>query len=283
MPAPAAGEGAKETPREPFLVFDIDAETRVALGGWRPRQDVFSYSSAHAALVAEAGASSLDDVLELPACLPVSEAQRARAGVVPAGEAPAAPSPRHAETVLVDDDGEPADADDADRATCLGSAFHELARLMVETGHAPGERRVSVVAASYGVSRRDRARLDAALTRWERSDIRSEALSHACVRAEVPFFCGVSSPLGHDLEGAIDLLATDAPVAGEDASALLVDYKTGDHGLALGQIRERHEMQARFYASVLRQQGWRHVTCAFVCVELSDELGQPVVIRYEFG
>lgn len=282
-PAPAAGEGAKETSREPFLVFDIDAETRAPLGGWRPRQDVFSYSSAHAALAAEAGASSLDDVLELPACLPVSEAQRARAGVVPAGEAPAAPSPRRAETVLVDDDGEPADADDADRATCLGSAFHELARLMVETGHAPGERRVSVVAASYGVSRRDRARLDAALARWERSDIRSEALSHACVRAEVPFFCGVSSPLGHDLEGAIDLLATDAPVAGEDASALLVDYKTGDHGLTLGQIRERHEMQARFYASVLRQQGWRHVTCAFVCVELSDELGQPVVTRYEFG
>ena len=103
------------------------------------------------------------------------------------------------------------------------------------------------------------------------------------MRAEVPFFCGVSSPLGHDLEGAIDLLATDAPVAGEDASALLVDYKTGDHGLTLGQIRERHEMQARFYASVLRQQGWRHVTCAFVCVELSDELGQPVVTRYEFG
>ena len=42
-------------------------------------------------------------------------------------------------------------------------------------------------------------------------------------------------------------------------------------------------MQARFYASVLRQQGWRHVTCAFVCVELSDELGQPVVTHYEFG
>lgn len=282
-PAPAAGEGAKETSREPFLVFDIDAETRVALGGWRPRQDVFSYSSAHAALAAEAGASSLDDVLELPTCLPVSEAERARAASCPPARRLRAPSPRHAETVLVDDDGEPADADDADRATCLGSAFHELARLMVETGHAPGERRVSVVAASYGVSRRDRARLDAALARWERSDIRSKALSHACVRAEVPFFCGVSSPLGHDLEGAIDLLATDAPVAGEDASALLVDYKTGDHGLTLGQIRERHEMQARFYASVLRQQGWRHVTCAFVCVELSDELGQPVVTRYEFG
>ena len=62
-----------------------------------------------------------------------------------------------------------------------------------------------------------------------------------------------------------------------------MDYKTGDHGLTLGQIRERHEMQARFYAHVLRRQGWSRVTCAFVCVELADESGQPVVTRYEFG
>ena len=276
------GSGQSETSREPFRVFDIDAETRVPLGAWRPREGVFSYSSAHAALAADDDRLSLDDVLDLPACLPASESERARAGLVPSGDAPAAPSPRRARVVLVDDDGEPADADDADRATCLGSAFHELARLMVETGHAPSERRVSLVAAAYGVIRRDRTRLDAALVRWEKSDIRAEALSHACVRAEVPFFCEASSPLGHDLEGAIDLLATDAPEAQTGASALLVDYKTGDHGLALGQIRERHEMQARFYAYVLRRQGWQRVTCAFVCVELEGEDGQPVVIRYEF-
>ena len=279
--ADGGGAGAA-APREPFLVFDIDAETRASLGLWRPREGVFSYSSAHAALAADEGPTSLDDVLALPACLPASGAEGARAGVVPAGDAPAAPSPRHARAVLVDDDGEPSDADDADRATCLGSAFHELARLMVETGHAPSERRVSTVAAAYGVTRRDRARLDAALARWETSDIRAEALAHACVRAEVPFFCEASSPLGHDLEGAIDLLATDATVAGEGSSALLVDYKTGDHGLTLGQIRDRHEMQARFYAYVLRREGWRRVTCAFVCVELEGEDGQPVVIRYEF-
>ena len=201
---------------------------------------------------------------------------------MPAGEEPIAPSPRRTPVILEDDDGEPADTDDADRATCLGSAFHELARYMVETGRAPDDARVSLVAKAYGVTRRDRARLDAALARWEASDIRAEALSHTCVRAEVPFFCGVDSPLGHDLEGAIDLLATDAPLPRAGAAALLVDYKTGDHGLTLGQIRERHEMQARFYAHVLRRQGWSRVTCAFVCVELADESGQPVVTRYDF-
>ena len=282
LTGPGDAEVADERPHEPFEVYDIDAETHAPLATWRPREGVFSYSSAHAALVAAEGAMTLDDVLELPACKPVPDAERVRMGRVPAGEAPAAPSARRAPVVLVDDGGEPADVDDADRATCLGSAFHELARLMVETGHAPAERRVSIVASAYGVTRRDRARLDAALGRWENSDIRAEALSHACVRAEVPFFCGVSSPLGHDLEGAIDLLATDAPTAQEGASALLVDYKTGDHGLTLAQIRERHEMQARFYASVLRAQGWRRVTCAFVCVELEGEPGQPVVTRYEF-
>lgn len=279
--AEPAGDGA-EAAREPFLVYDIDAETHAPLGNWRPRRGVFSYSSAHAVLASEGGPSSLDEVLELPECLPLPEAGRARLGLVPAGEEPVAPSPRRAPVILEDDDGEPADADDADRATCLGSAFHELARYMVETGRAPDDARVSLVAKAYGVTRRDRARLDAALARWEASDIRAEALSHACMRAEVPFFCGVDSPLGHDLEGAIDLLATDAPLPQADAPALLVDYKTGDHGLTLGQIRERHEMQARFYAHVLRRQGWSRVTCAFVCVELADESGQPVVTRYDF-
>ncbi len=41
-------------------------------------------------------------------------------------------------------------------------------------------------------------------------------------------------------------------------------------------------MQARFYAYVLQMQGYGAVTCAFVCVELEDEVGEPVVVRYEF-
>ena len=263
-----------------FRLYDVDAETHAELGLWRPREGVFSYSAAHRVLGREGGPATLDEVMALPQPASVSAEELARAGTYPKGEAPAATRaarPRPA-PVLADED-EPADTDDADRATNLGSAFHELARLMVETGREPGEERVALVADAYAVTRADRRRLAEALTRWAGSQIRAQALGHACVRAEVPFFRAVSSPLGEDLEGAIDLLACDAPGRGE---ALLVDYKTGDHGATYAQIRERHEMQARFYASVLLAQGFTVVTCAFVCVELEDETGEPVVVRYTF-
>ena len=326
--ASAAGEDAG------FELFDINAETVVPLSYWRPREDVFSYSSAHAILreqtlraaceqgqagaevadgatgadgegvptdsvavaakaEAAAGAPSntaepleLDDVMALPAPLPPTEAELARASEVPASEMPQPGRKRVAEPKpSTEDDGEPPHTDDADRATSLGSAFHELARYMVETGHVPTEERVALAADAYAVGPRDRKRLAAALVRWERSAVRAEALSHKVLRAEVPFFCEVESPLGHELEGAIDLLTTDVAVAGEGErpAALLVDYKTGDHGATYAQIRERHEMQARFYASVLQSQGFGGVTCAFVCVELEDAAGEPVVVRYEFA
>ena len=276
---------------------------------------MFSYSSAHRARAAGLAASdahdaggapakgvslTLDDVLDLPVSEPVDTAETARAAQVPRGEAPAEGRCRGTADVPAalpweDDSADPAETDDADRATSLGSAFHELARYMVETGRAPADGRVDVVARTYGVGRRDLGRLRAALARWEGSDLRREVLAHGLVRAEVPFFCEVASPLGSDLEGAIDLLATDAaPTAGLTATpagsvsragrpqALLVDYKTGDHGLTYAQIRSRHEMQARFYASVLRRQGFGDVDCAFVCVELEDGAGRPVVTRYRF-
>ncbi len=365
-----AGCGAADAEsgaRGAFELFDINAQTDAPLSYWRPREDVFSYSSAHQMLrnqrlegtagAAQAGGAvspvvagqdaavaelacaadaaarddnasaafgaapankplELDDVLSLPVPLSAGADELARANEVPASEAPQAgrrrvPEPKPS----TEDDGEPAHTDDVDRATSLGSAFHELARYMVETGSAPSTRRVELVAGAYGVGPRDRKRLSAALARWERSAIRAEARSRACLRAEVPFFCEVDSPLGHELEGAIDLLATDgAPCAvavsdgdatlacgaGESGafegsardsgavsagvpSALLVDYKTGDHGATYAQIRERHEMQARFYAYVLQRQGYGAVTCAFVCVELEDEHGEPVVCRYEFA
>ncbi len=329
-PAAASASGEEAG----FELFDINAETAVPLSYWRPREDVFSYSSAHAILREQAlraacerglaasaggamaadgegaladsvavaakaevaaadvpsGAASepleLDDVMSLPAPLPPAEAELARASEVPASEKPQAGRKRVAEPKpSTEDDGEPPHTDDADRATSLGSAFHELARYMVETGHVPTDERIALAADAYAVGPRDRKRLSAALARWERSKIRAEALSHRVLRAEVPFFCEVESPLGHELEGAIDLLATDVAVAGEGArpEALLVDYKTGDHGATFAQIRERHEMQARFYASVLQGQGFGSVTCAFVCVELEDAAGEPVVVRYEFA
>ena len=172
-------------------------------------------------------------------------------------------------------------AADADRATNLGSAFHELAQAMVERRGAVSGEEVAARARYWNLSARGRARLEAALARWEGSDLRREALGHALVRAEVPFFCRVDSPYGDYLEGAIDLLATDPG----DREALLVDYKTGDAGLTAAEVRERHAMQASFYAQVLADQGIARVTCAFVCVEREDpdQAGQPLVVRYEFG
>lgn len=277
--APGAGD------RAPFKIFDIDAETRARLDFWRPREGVFSYSSAHAAMAAaseEGRPISLDEVLDLPVPAKLDASELALANLVPGKLPEVADGRAGAQWPVVGDDELP-EASDADRATNLGSAFHELARYMVETGHAPDARRLRIVAANYQVTSRDTARLEEALARWETSDIRAEALGHSLVRAEVPFFCEVASPFGSNLEGAIDLLATDAalPSPGAD-EALLVDYKTGDVGATFGEIRRRHEIQARFYARVLRDQGYRHITCAFVCVELGVADDQPAVVRYRF-
>jgi ATP-dependent exoDNAse (exonuclease V) beta subunit len=98
------------------------------------------------------------------------------------------------------------------------------------------------------------------------------------VRAEVPFFVHAHSPYGEYMEGAIDLLATDA----QASRALVVDYKTGDLGLSVDEIEERHRTQAGYYARVMASQGFSSVTCVFVCVEREDESGEPIVVRYEF-
>ena len=297
-PAPAPASAPAAAAPDDFALYDVDASLREPLTSWRPREGVFSYSSAHRVLAGADGTPlTLDDVLGLPVPEPPGASERAMLERVPAGDAPT--DGREAARIAApptEDDGEPGQTDDVDRATSLGSAFHELARYMVETGDVPTDERVALVAAAYGVGRRDRSRLSSALARWAGSELRREALGHASVRAEVPFFCRVGSPLGEDLEGAIDLLATDGPLAaspdggegvgparaGGGARALIVDYKTGDHGLTLGQIRERHELQARFYAFVLRLQGYAEVDCAFVCVELDDGGGQPPVARYRF-
>ena len=78
----------------------------------------------------------------------------------------------------------------------------------------------------------------------------------------------------------MDLLCTDAVAR----RALVVDYKTGDARLTLEEVRERHAMQAEFYANVLLAEGYEHVDCAFVCVERDDPEapGEPLVVRYPF-
>ncbi len=212
-------------------------------GSWRAREGVFSYSSVHALLAAA------------PA---PTQQQRAAEGT---GEAC---------------------AEDADRATNLGSAFHELAQAMVESGRPADEARVAAQVRRWHLSSRAAGRLREALARWERSALRAEALSWPLVRAEVPFFQSrPGSPHGDYLEGAMDLLCTDP----SGRRALVVDYKTGDRGLEPAEVRERHAMQAEFYAGVLLAEGYDHVKCAFVCVERDDpcDPGEPLVARYAFG
>ena len=296
--APQAPGASK--PHEPPALFSLpdaefDASTPAELSLWRPREGVYSYSSAHRAFaalaeslegeVASAPPFVFDEALSLPVSEPAREDEALDYTSDPLDSAEPArqtwPAPGELE------EGAQDAADDADRATSLGSAFHELARYLVETGHAPSPERVEVVAGTYHVVRRDRARLREALARWEDSDVRREALDHALVRSEVPFFCEAPSSLGRHLEGAIDLLATEsqpsaALASGARPCALLIDYKTGDRNLTRAQIRVRHELQARFYAYVLRRMGYGDIDCAFVCVEVADDGGQPLVVRYRF-
>ncbi|MDO4537672.1 MAG: UvrD-helicase domain-containing protein [Coriobacteriales bacterium] len=227
----------------------------------RARPGVFSYSSAYA------GTETL----------PVADAGKER----PKPDAGASRQlPTRAERDA-EATGEPSNSDE-DKATNLGSAFHMLAQTMVETGRAPSEDRISALARRWSLSSRQRSRLDAALRRWERSSLRGEALGYGLLRAEVPFFAPVhDSEFGQFVEGAIDLLCTQG--AAREGHALVVDYKTGDVGLSPEQIRARHAAQAELYANVLLSQGFSSVSCAFVCVELGRDDGEPYVVRYEFA
>jgi ATP-dependent exoDNAse (exonuclease V) beta subunit len=241
-PAP---EAAPDSQPEPFDLYAPEAPAPGALGTWRARAGVFSYSRVHEELAGDAHAGAR----ELP-----GRDEREDAGALA--------------------------AEDADRATSLGSAFHELAQAMVESGHTPHEAQVQAMTRRWNLSVRAEGRLRAALARWSGSHVRAEALSHGLVRAEVPFFQRVDSPHGDYLEGALDLLCTDA----DSERALVVDYKTGDAGLSLDEVRARHALQAQFYAGVLLAEGYARVDCAFVCVERDDPdaPGEPLVIRYEF-
>ena len=247
---PQAQEAQEEPERAPsrtFTLFDVERSDIEARASLAPvREGIFSYSSVSAQLRANA-----------------REALGRELGAA-WDETPA--------------------TNDEDRATNLGSAFHELAQALVESGaYEPGEARLGASVRRWGLSPRAQGRLRAALGRWCGSELRAEARSHSLVRAEVPFFMRVDSAYGEYVEGSIDLLATDAG----SRHALVVDYKTGDAGLSEEELRAHHEMQANFYASVLMQGGLKDVECAFCCVErdaseLGGRAGQPLVVRYRF-
>ena len=168
-------------------------------------------------------------------------------------------------------------ADDGVDPTSLGSAFHELAQIMVETQSKVDEQTIDRLCLKNSVPQRAVSRVKQALELWSNSAIRQESLAHDVVIAESPFTLQVDSEYGNYVEGAIDLLAYNKG----SKDALVVDYKTGDKGLSATQIYEHHQMQANFYAYVLMQHGFTKVECAFVCVEV-EESGQPHVARYTF-
>ena len=168
-------------------------------------------------------------------------------------------------------------ADDGVDPTSLGSAFHELAQIMVETQSKVDEQTIDKLCLKNSVPQRAISRVKQALELWSNSAIRQEALAHDVVIAESPFTLQVDSEYGNYVEGAIDLLAYNKG----SKDALVVDYKTGDKGLSATQIYEHHQMQANFYAYVLMQHGFTKVECVFVCVEV-EEAGQPHVARYTF-
>ena len=168
-------------------------------------------------------------------------------------------------------------ADDGVDPTSLGSAFHELAQIMVETQSKVDEQTIDRLCLKNSVPQRAISRVKQALELWSNSAIRQEALAHDVVIAESPFTLQVDAEYGNYVEGAIDLLAYNKG----SKDALVVDYKTGDKGLSATQIYEHHQMQANFYAYVLMQCGFTKVECAFVCVEV-EEAGQPHVARYTF-
>lgn len=168
-------------------------------------------------------------------------------------------------------------ADDGVDPTSLGSAFHELAQIMVETQSKVDDSTIDRLCLKNSVPQRVVSRVKKALELWSGSEIRQEALAHDVVIAESPFTLQVNSEYGNYAEGAIDLLAYNKG----SKDALVVDYKTGDKGLSATQIYEHHQMQANFYAYVLMQRGFTKVECAFVCVEV-EEAGQPHVARYTF-
>ncbi len=272
----------KPAEKSDFTLYELPG-ARPAPGFWSPREGTYSYSSAHAALdVAQAAANAAAVANEAQ----VSDDVDSAAAVDADADEPAAPVSLLAPDVAIpsrvldedDDDAAPSCAD-ADKATNLGSAFHELAQVMALAGELP-EGRMEALACAWHLSERQQKRLAAAIVLWEGSDIRREALSYERVVPEAPFFTHAPSDFGEWLEGAIDLLCTDAA----RTRALLVDYKTGDANLTLDQIRDRHAMQAKFYAGVLRDQGFIDVECAFVCVEREDPRapGQPLQVRYRF-
>lgn len=216
----------------------------------------------------------------------------------------------HAETedraaeahVPMDEAGDDAESDgsemtDADVAAvepagnpmALGSAFHAACQWLIEMGAdaLPAER-ADALARLWCLTPEQRERFDVALDRWLKSAVRADLLAWPCVRAEVPFFSlGCEDEdiarYGAYAEGSIDALATNPA---DSSCALVIDYKTGGApDETPEQLQEKHALQARVYADVLRRAGFEAVTVKFVRVEQADPTlfvnpAEPQVVTY---
>lgn len=242
---PSDGKPSEEENSQAVETFDLYEKVRLSVISetiYDQRKDFFSYSSAHQQMVENfKGENNPQPVAETSVML---------------------------SDTLADDGVDP---------TSLGSAFHELAQIMVETQSKVDDSTIDRLCLKNSVPQRAVSRVKQALELWSNSEIRQEALAHDVVIAESPFTLQVDSEYGNYVEGAIDLLAYNKG----SKDALVVDYKTGDKGLSAAQIYEHHQMQANFYAYVLMQRGFTRVECAFICVEV-EEAGQPHVARYTF-
>ncbi|MBF0910910.1 MAG: UvrD-helicase domain-containing protein [Atopobium sp.] len=242
---PSDGNPSEEENSQAVETFDLYEKVRLSVASettYDKRKGLFSYSSAHQQMAENFKVeNNLQPVTETSVMLPGT---------------------------LADDGVDP---------TSLGSAFHELAQIMVETQSKVDEQTIDRLCLKNSVPQRAISRVKQALELWSNSAIRQEALAHDVVIAESPFTLQVDSEYGNYVEGAIDLLAYNKG----SKDALVVDYKTGDKGLSATQIYEHHQMQANFYAYVLMQHGFTKVECVFVCVEV-EEAGQPHVARYTF-
>lgn len=181
----------KPAEKNDFTLYELSG-ARPAPGFWSPREGTYSYSSAHAAMDAAGVASAAEKDGTASNEAQVSDG----ADVASDADGPAAPVSLLAPDVAIpsrvldedDDDAAPSCAD-ADKATNLGSAFHELAQVMALAGELPPGR-MAALARAWHLSERQQKRLAAAIALWEGSDIRREALSHERVVPEAP-----SSPM----------------------------------------------------------------------------------------
>ena len=260
---PFEGKPSEEENSQAVETFDLYEKVRLSVTSetmYDQRKDFFSYSSAHQQMVEN---FKVENNQKLADQSQVERQEHEEDNLQPVTET----------SVVLPDTL----ADDGVDPTNLGSAFHELAQIMVETQSKVDEQTIDRQCLKNSVPQRAVSRVKQALELWSNSAIRQEALAHDVVIAESPFTLQVDSEYGNYVEGAIDLLAYNKG----SKDALVVDYKTGDKGLSAAQIYEHHQMQANFYAYVLMQRGFTKVECAFVCVEV-EEAGQPHVARYTF-